>query len=135
MAFEFEQTLLAFTQVMRDKLNENQHKPHWKQGEYKEGGLHELLKRLEEEKKELIQAVTWSDCTSREIARECADVACYAMFIADVSNGLKIIKHINFKKLEDEISNIIANPGEYVTHDEKEKAQQIIKLLKQRKML
>lgn len=84
MAFEFEEELAAFTQVMRDKLTENQHKPTWK-----ECYPSWLLSRLKEETEELDMEMMNVPKRPRDIARECADIACFAMMIADVYGGLK----------------------------------------------
>lgn len=82
MSFEFESTLEQFMQVMRDKLNENQHKPRW------DGDTIEwLMMRLKEETQELVEAIDFNE-PPRNVARECADIANFAMMIADVSKGL-----------------------------------------------
>ena len=84
MGFEFEKELAAFAQVMRDKLNENQHKSTWKNEDYRW-----LFRRLEMEVEELRKEIAHPhESTPREIAREAADVACFAMMIADVFGGL-----------------------------------------------
>lgn len=97
MAFEFEKELAAFTQIMRDKLNENQHKPKWKKSTKQW-----LYNRLNDERKELREALI-NNISPMEIARECADVACFAMMIADNTGGLQPSEQpenkLNFPKL------------------------------------
>lgn len=91
MAFEFEKELAAFTQVMRDKLTENQHKTTWKAEKTRW-----LFERLKEEAEELRAELFYyqdknvfvDDALRKRIAREAADVACFAMMIADVCGGL-----------------------------------------------
>jgi NTP pyrophosphatase (non-canonical NTP hydrolase) len=79
--------VLAFAEVMESKLDENRHKgrtgwrhmtPSW------------LLERLQVETRELERAMKTKN--SRDIAREAADVANFAMFIADKFGGLTVSK-------------------------------------------
>ena len=65
-----------FSGVMLEKLRENRHKAHWS----KVDRLW-LLARLEQELQELKQAIKEDDPLS--ISYECADVANFAMMIAD----------------------------------------------------
>lgn len=73
--------VIWFAEVMEDKLKKNDHKTHWK---YAEIGY--LSKRLHQESKELSRALQHTDETEQsnlEIIQECADVANFAMMIAD----------------------------------------------------
>ena len=83
MAFDFEKELLAFNRVIITKLKENQHKSGWKNE-----NAPDLIKRLKEETVELEEAIL--TCIPKDIAREAADVACFAMMIADVCRGLEL---------------------------------------------
>lgn len=76
----------AFAQAMEDKLRQNDHKGGWQ-----DEGTGYLLFRLDEEVGELIQefARTGSKPTPESVRSETADVANFAMMIADVMGGLK----------------------------------------------
>jgi len=75
--------LRLFLNQMYLKLRENDHKGDWRL----ELGIPELWELLEDEIEELAQAIN-SNLGSQEIVRECADVANFAMMIADVAGGL-----------------------------------------------
>jgi hypothetical protein len=93
---ELRPEVAAFAQLMEAKLRENDHKGGWQHD-----GTDALLKRLREEADEL-QYVTetsgaWCSAPPRSVlnteerirvAREAADVANFAMMIADVCGGL-----------------------------------------------
>ena len=74
--------ILAFSEIMEQKLKENDHKDHW-------SGMHikTLLERLEMETSELSDDIYRKDDYNSDdikyIQRECADVANFAMMIAD----------------------------------------------------
>ena len=70
-------SVIVFTNDMIAKLMENQHKRHWSNStsEY-------LFQRLQEEVEELHEALHHKNKV-RDIIRECADVANFAMMIAD----------------------------------------------------
>lgn len=87
----------AFALGMQEKLNENGHKPGWK-----EEPVHYLLGRLNEERKELnaevgeavrVRDVVLEDEDLRKLERhvreEAFDVGNFAMMIADVAGGLE----------------------------------------------
>lgn len=101
------QVVHAFTGVMIEKLVKNQHKGGWKKDGW--GHLHE---RLDDEGEELYKDLLELDRLYRlganpmsheqytehlarikeqakKVARECADVANFAMMIADVVGGLE----------------------------------------------
>jgi len=76
----------AFAVQMELKLRENDHKPHWR-----ESSLSYLIARLREECGELIDAALYEEgSTPDHITKEAADVANFAMFIADVAGGLRL---------------------------------------------
>lgn len=80
---EQEAALQAFTDVMRAKLIANLHKPGW-QGDK----LSALLDRLVEETDELREALLDPRCLRGDtdhVVQEAADVANFAMMIADVA--------------------------------------------------
>jgi len=76
----------AFSEIMEQKLKENDHKSHW-------GNLENswLIGRLKDELKELENAIykapsqdaEWQEKLDIELQRECADIANFAMMIAD----------------------------------------------------
>jgi NTP pyrophosphatase (non-canonical NTP hydrolase) len=66
-----------FIKAMQQKLDENDHKPGWKDEDPQE-----LLYLLTEEVEELRHAILFQGAD--DIVRECADVANFAMMIADV---------------------------------------------------
>lgn len=69
----------AFAALMEQRLRENDHKPGWKEDDPRE-----LYERLDEEAGELDYALAIRD----GIAKEAADVANFAMMIADVCGVL-----------------------------------------------
>src|SRR5688572_3388734 len=71
----------AFVGLMEERLWANAHKPGWKQD-----SAPALFRRLQEEAAELDGAIDFG--TPGEIAKEAADVANFAMMIADVCGGL-----------------------------------------------
>ena len=71
----------AFMHLMEERLRANDHKPGWKQDI-----VPALFRRLQEETAELDGAIDFG--TAGEIAKETADVANFAMMIADVSGAL-----------------------------------------------
>lgn len=78
--------VLRFAHEMEGKLAKNRHKGD-REGWRKDDAL-ALLKRLEDEVRELRDAVELRD-TSERITGEAADVANFAMMIADVCGGLE----------------------------------------------
>ncbi len=74
-------TLLAFWRLMVVKLGENSHKTHWSRSTDAY-----LMRRLVQETKELRNALKKGD--AKEIGREAADVANFAMMIADNAGAL-----------------------------------------------
>lgn len=80
----------AFTECMREKLIENMHKGRW-------GNCSKqyLMTRLAQEKKELSAALKTEDAEA--IVQEAADIANFAMMIADNFGNLKQ-KHSNHGK-------------------------------------
>ena len=69
--------VMDFAELCEKKLRKNDYKPHWRGA-----ALDYLRKRLSEEVNELRRAI--DDNTSVETVRdECADVANFAMMIAD----------------------------------------------------
>lgn len=87
-----------FVVLMRAKLRENEHKGDWDGCTTKW-----LLGRLHEETDELVIALSRiklerlerggvSSATAEEVAREAADIANFAMMIADVVGGLETVR-------------------------------------------
>lgn len=74
--------VIAFARLMEDQLRANDHKPGWIQN-----GPFDLWPRLMEEAGELKMALIARDGPD-VIAKEAADVANFAMMIADVIGGL-----------------------------------------------
>lgn len=75
-----------YAELMEQKLRANDHKGHWR-----ESSLSYLIARLREECGELIDAVLYEEgSTPDHITEEAADVANFAMFIADVAGGLRL---------------------------------------------
>lgn len=72
-----------FSRVMSQKLRENSHKEHW-------SGLTPgmCLRRISQELGELRRAVK-RGASAKDIAREAADVANFAAFLADNCAGLE----------------------------------------------
>ena len=77
-ARSYEPALDRFVNVMRAKLAkpENIAKPHWRQCD-----LQFLVQRLEDEVQEMKEAI--DEGSKKSIRLECADVANFAMMIAD----------------------------------------------------
>lgn len=74
--------VLTFAQVMETKLRKSDSKGGWK-----DCNAVYLVKRLKQELQELEEALAVG--SSQEIAREAADVANFAMMIADNCGGLR----------------------------------------------
>lgn len=73
-----------FAGVMESRLRQNDHKPGWKQD-----GVRELIWRLWDEAGELdVATIPEQGRTAGDITAEAADVANFAMMIADVCGGL-----------------------------------------------
>lgn len=66
-----------FSSEMRKKLKDNLHKQHWSVLP-----IPACMNRLRDEVKELEEAIN-SDLPKAEVVKECADIANFAMFIAD----------------------------------------------------
>lgn len=82
----FHNELLAFARVMDNKLQENAHKGHWRDRP-DHCTPEQLFARLVDEVDELraeLMAIKRGKTDGRKIGRECADVANFAMMIADV---------------------------------------------------
>lgn len=83
-----------FAEQMEERLAANDHKPGWRGDD-----MDALLSRLADEKVELAQAVE-ADAPAREIAKEAADVANFALMIADNAlaeverNGQKLARQL-----------------------------------------
>jgi len=88
------EVVARFALLMEQKLRENDHKGGW-DGDYPDA----LMERLRQEADELDRVLRrgdnpitspagWSDSDCAEVAREAADVANFAMMIADVCGGL-----------------------------------------------
>lgn len=78
--------VLAFAELMEQRLSENRHKG-GRDG-WEKTWVMELFSSLRDESNELAIAIEVGN--SKEIVRECADVANYAMMIADVVGGLRV---------------------------------------------
>jgi NTP pyrophosphatase (non-canonical NTP hydrolase) len=76
MKMEVRQEVKRFAEVMERKLQENDHKGGWR-GEHPAWLLGRLLEEISELEEALRQA------NRRAIERECADIANFAMMIAD----------------------------------------------------
>ena len=76
--------VLQFAVVMEEKLIENSHKRDWNEMSNKF-----LLRRLRTEVRELERELERPFPKPKKIAREAADVANFAMMIADNAGGLK----------------------------------------------
>jgi NTP pyrophosphatase (non-canonical NTP hydrolase) len=72
--------VLWFAGRMQEKLNANSHKCGWKNE-----GLQYLSMRLTQERKELTEAFKSGD--KERVIKECADLANFAMMIADNFNN------------------------------------------------
>lgn len=78
--------VMRFAQHMEAKLRENDHKEHWRKG-YTMDHLWDNSDALESEVAELLEslhALNNGQCTAEEVIKECADVALFAMMIADL---------------------------------------------------
>lgn len=75
-------TVLKFAIVMEQKLKENEGKGGWENNSFDS-----LLELMDSEVSELKHSIR-VDGSDRKIIRECADVANFAMMIADNTNGL-----------------------------------------------
>lgn len=85
-SFVLRPEVAAFAMLMEEKLLLNDHRPGWKNDD-----VHALIARLYEEARELVQAIgEGADpaVVHAEIGREAADVANFAMMIADVCGAL-----------------------------------------------
>lgn len=74
----------AFAQAMEEKLRQNDHKTHWR--EYPVGNL---MGWMVEKTDELRREVYSERPDSERVKQEAADVANFALMIADVMGGLK----------------------------------------------
>lgn len=72
-----------FALLMLEKLKQNTHKGGWELD-----APQELFAQMHEEIAELAAELDRSKIDPKEVARECADVANFAMMIADVVGGL-----------------------------------------------
>ena len=74
-----------FAEQMELQLQANDHKPGWQNSSYSS-----LLTRLEQETKELEELMKepWAD-RKDEMVKECADIANFAMFLADNGHHLR----------------------------------------------
>ena len=80
-----------FAEAMENRLQENDHKPGWKNAK-----LPLLFRRLREEVDELFDATLPIDeweMNTEAIGKEAADVANFAMMIADISHALLTKRH------------------------------------------
>jgi len=75
----------AFAQAMEAQLKANDHKPGWKSD-----SLDSLHRRLIEEADELLEEIDKDAWTPEGVTREAADVANFAMMLADRCGGLKL---------------------------------------------
>ena len=85
-SFVLRPEVAAFAMLMEEKLLLNDHRPGWKNDD-----VHALIARLYEEARELVQAIGEGvdpAVVHAEIGREAADVANFAMMIADVCGAL-----------------------------------------------
>ena len=80
---ELRPEVLAFAHAMEAQLRANDHKPGWKSDT-----LDSLHRRLVEESKEVLDSIN-EEAPPNTIAKECADVANFAMMLADRCGGLK----------------------------------------------
>jgi NTP pyrophosphatase (non-canonical NTP hydrolase) len=72
-----------FAEAMEEQLRANDHKPGWKKDHPRMLGP-----RLEEEMRELQAEVERAARNPKQILKEAADVANFAMMVADVCGGL-----------------------------------------------
>jgi NTP pyrophosphatase (non-canonical NTP hydrolase) len=73
-----------FAEQMELKLRENDHKPHWRGSD-----IEYLHKRLQEEVDELMYELH-SPLNEERVVKEAADVANFAMMIADVARQVAV---------------------------------------------
>lgn len=111
--------VLAFATLMEAKLRKNDHKKHWSTCD-----IDYLEERLEDEVDELKLAVR--ERTSEVVAREAADVANYAMMIADKLGGLPSARVLDEDVRQDVVMQVArllfqafddANEGREPPHD------------------
>ena len=80
----YEVTVAAFTGLMLTKLRENDHKTHWRDED-----IDDLFKLLKGEVEELeVEMNKGEKYSPVKISRECADIANFALMIADLAGGL-----------------------------------------------
>lgn len=104
--------VLAFAEAMESQLKANDHKPGWK-----DDAAGPLLLRIREEVRELEQAVYGSTEADRPlILAEAADVANFAMMVADVKGALAPAEPDEAATLLRAFVVAYANP-ERVSHD------------------
>lgn len=83
--WECRREVRLFAQQMESRLRANDHKPGWKQDD-----VRALLWRLWDEANELdVATIPEQGWSPADIAKEAADVANFAMMIADVCGGLE----------------------------------------------
>jgi len=87
-----ERTVNWFAEQMKSALNKHLDRPGWKKE-----GVFWLLGRLNEEIAELFKAIEFKE-TKVKVIKECADVANFAMMIADVYES----GHVEEKERDDE---------------------------------
>jgi NTP pyrophosphatase (non-canonical NTP hydrolase) len=78
-------SVIAFAQAMERKLRANDHKGGWHHD-----SAHALSARLREEHEELHRVIEERTASASDVLDEAADVANFAMMIADVCGGLSI---------------------------------------------
>ncbi len=88
--------VIAFACAMEQELQENEHKGSWKND-----NIFSLLERLREETDELELALKLGE-SPVVITQEAADVANFAMMIADRIGGIKLIIEASEEDLDDE---------------------------------
>ena len=79
MAIKLRPEVRRFAEQMELKLRENDHKGGWL-----DEHIYWLIQRIGDEHKELIEAVLFKTDDVHAIIKECADVANFAMMVADV---------------------------------------------------
>ena len=79
MSIKLRPEVRRFAEQMELKLRENDHKGGWN-----DCHIYWLVQRIGDEQKELIDAVLFKTDDVHAIIRECADVANFAMMVADV---------------------------------------------------
>jgi len=78
MAVDYEEDLEWFVLEMKLKLDINKHKGTWKND-----AINRLFDMLEDEVNELFAEITELEISNENIIKECADIANFAMFIAE----------------------------------------------------